>query len=165
MALLFIVLKSVGRGIVKTPVFYITGVVLAFLLIIQTTLMIGAIKAKSTANEAQQYLAELVHSYQGMSDTIESRQAVDALTDEFPIIGNFIDLTAFYGRNISELPTAIYATMADYLNSYIWHRVWWVLGIVILASFVVIMFGKKGGYKRGEIPNYGVRSYKNYDNF
>lgn len=142
MALLFIVLKSVGRGIVKTPAFYITGVVLAFLLIIQTTLMIGAIKAKRTADEAQQYLAELVENYQGIVGTEGSRELLEVLKDEYPMLGNFIDITSFYGNSVAELPTAVHSSMTDYLNSYIWHRIWWIFGITIGACAIVCCFKK-----------------------
>ena len=49
MALLYFALKSVSKGIVRTPVFYVTGIVLAVLLAIQQALLIGAIEAKDAA--------------------------------------------------------------------------------------------------------------------
>lgn len=50
MALLYFALKSVSKGIVRTPVFYVTGIVLAVLLAIQQALLIGAIEAKDAAD-------------------------------------------------------------------------------------------------------------------
>ena len=143
MAALYFILRTINQGIVQTPVFYVTGVVLALLLFIQTSLMFGAMQAKDTADAAQEYVSGLIENYQGIVDAKESRQAIDALTDEFPIIGNFVDLTAFYGRSIADLPNSIHATVVNFLNSYIWHRIWWSLGVIVLAIIIAIIFRSK----------------------
>ena len=59
MAILYAVLRSLSKGIVQTPVFFITGVVLAVLLVIQFSLMIGAMQAKDAADSAELYLNQL----------------------------------------------------------------------------------------------------------
>ena len=58
LAALYFVLKSLSRNIVRTPIFYITGIVIAVLLIVQISLMIGAIKAKDAADAAEIYLSQ-----------------------------------------------------------------------------------------------------------
>lgn len=142
MALLYFMLRAINKGIVQTPVFYISGGVLAILLFIQTSLMIGAMQAKSTADAAQEYVNGLVGNYQGMVDTQECQEVINAVADEFPIIGKFVDLTTFYGSNVAELPNTIHASVVGYLDSYIWHRIWWILGVIVLGCGAVIAFSK-----------------------
>lgn len=158
MAILYAVLRAINKSIVQTPVFYITGAILAILLLIQTSLLIGAMQAKGTADAAQEYVSGLIENYQGVVDSRESRQAIDALTDEFPIIGNFVDLTAFYGRSIADLPTSIHATVVDFLNSYIWRRIGWLLGILFVGCLIVIMFAKPNNeYGHRQIDGFASR--------
>jgi len=159
MAGLYFILRAISRGIVQTPAFYITGVVLAILLLIQTTLMIGAIKAKDTADAAKQYVCEMVESYQGIVSADESQEVIAAVADEFPIISKFVDLTAFYGSNIAELPNTIHASVVGYLDSYIWHRIWWILGIIVVACGVVMIFARSSFSNTGS--DYGFNDATN----
>ena len=143
MAALYFILRAIGREIVQTPAFYIAGVVLAILLLIQTSLAIGAIKAKETADAAKQYVCEMMESYQGIVNTDESHEVIDAVKDEFPLVDKFVDLTAFYGKNVADLPNTIHSNITDYLNTFIWHRVWWIMGIIIAACMVCVLIGKR----------------------
>lgn len=165
MAVLYVVLRSIDRGIVQTPIFYITGVVLAILLFIQTTLMFGAMQAKDMADAAQQYVSEMIEGYQGIVNTDESQKVIENVTDEFPIIGKFVDLTSFNGLDVSDLPAAIHASIVDYLNSYLWRRVWWILGIVIVACAVVMLFNDNNASTNKSVGKAKTSSRKKYDDF
>ena len=140
MAVLYFILRAINKGIVQTLTFYITGVVLAILLLIQTSMAIGAIKAKETADAAKQYVCEMMESYQGIVNTDESHEVIDAVKDEFPLIDKFVDLTALYGKNVADLPNTIHSNITDYLNTFIWHRVWWIMGIIIVACIIIVLF-------------------------
>lgn len=142
MAILYAVLKAINKSIVQTPVFYITGVVIAILLLIQTSLMIGAIQAKDTAGAAHIYLSQMLENSRGIISAQESQQVMNAITEKFPIIGTFADIADFSGNDLTELPEVVYNTLVDYLNSYIWHRIWWLLGILFVGCLIVIMFAK-----------------------
>ena len=140
MAILYAVLRSLSRGIVQTPVFYITGVILAILLVVQFSMMIGAMQAKGAVDEAEAYLTQLVEEKQAIVSTESGRQAIEAIKEQFPIIGNYIDSAGLSDLEISELPEAMHEEMAGYLKSFIWHRVWWIVGIIIAACIIVIYF-------------------------
>lgn len=137
MAILYIVLKEYNKEIVKSVTFYVTGVVLTILLITQCSMMIGAIQAKVSVDSAEIYLSQIL---EGTASAQDSQEVMDAITEKFPIIGNFIDLADFSGHDISDLPEAMHDTMKNYLNSYIWHRIWWTLGIIVAACVIVIIF-------------------------
>jgi len=144
MAVLYAVLRSLSRGVVQTPVFYITGVILAILLVVQASLMIGAMQAKEAIDDAEAYLAQLIDDKQTVIGTESGQQAIDAVKEQFPIIGHYIDSADFSGLTISELPAAVHKTMTDSLSSFIWHRVWWILGSSVVACIVVILFQRGG---------------------
>lgn len=143
MALLYAVLKAISRGIVQTPVFYATGVVLVVLLLIQTSLMIGAIQARSVTYGAESYLNQLLEDSYGTVGAQDSQRILDKLTDEIPIIGTFVDTADFSGHDVEDLPAAMTQTIREYLTKYIWHRVWWTLAIIAVACVVVICFGRR----------------------
>lgn len=143
MALLYLVLRSVSEGIVHTPVFFITGVVLAVLLSIQSSLLIGALEAKNAADAAELYLNQMLEGSQGVIGARESQQVMDALTEEFPLIGTYASLADFSGNDMAELPGVVHDTLTDYLNSFIWHRVWWSLTIIFVACLVVMLYDKR----------------------
>lgn len=143
MAILYAVLKSLSNGIVRSIPFYVIGVVLAILLIIQCSLMIGAIQAKDAVNSAEIYLNQLLEDKSGIVSAQDSQQVMDAVTENFPVIGSFIDIADFSGHDISDLPEVMHESMTDFLNSYIWHRVWWILGIVVVAVVIALCFRKR----------------------
>jgi predicted PurR-regulated permease PerM len=143
MAILYAVLKSLSKGIVQSVPFYITGIVLAILLIVQCSLMIGAIQAKDAVDSAKIYLNQLLEDKYGIISAQDSQKVMDAITDNFPIIGNFIDIADFSGHDISDLPEVMHESMINFLSSYIWHRVWWILGIIVIACIVVMLFDHK----------------------
>ena len=167
MALLYFALRFVSEGIVQTPIFFVTGIVLAVLLAIQSTLLIGALEAKDATDAAELYLNQLLEGSQGVISAKESQQVMDALTEKFPLIGVYANIADFSGNDWAELPKVIHDTLTSYLNSFIWHRVWWSLAIIALACLVVMLFDKRA---LSSSTNKSVRKVrmvarKKYDDF
>lgn len=164
MAILYALLRSLSMRIVQTPVFYITGVVMAILLIIQFSLMIGAMQAKDAVDSAEIYLTQLVENMSGSVSAQDSQQVMDAVTENFPIIGSFIDIADFSGHDISDLPEVMHESMIDFLNSYIWHRIWWIIGIIVVACVIVVLFEnnnqEKRNHTRRRISTLGTPHYR-----
>ncbi len=144
MAILYAVLKAVSKSLVQSPVFFITGIVMAFLLTIQFSLMIGAIQAKDAADSAEIYLSQLLEDESGIVGAQDSQRILDAVTTQFPIIGTYFGVADFSGHDTTELAKSMHETMISGLNSYICHRVWWILGIIVVACIIVMLFDKPG---------------------
>ena len=142
MAILYALLRAISKGIVLSIPFYITGVVMAILLIIQLSLMIGAMQAKDAADSAEIYVNQLLEDASGVVGAQDSQQVLDAITEEFPIIGAFVGFADFSGTRVSDLAVTMHSKIIDYLSSYIWHRVWWILGIVVVACVIALLFEK-----------------------
>lgn len=142
MAILYAILKAFSKSIVESPVFFITGIVMAIVLIVQFSLMIGAIQAKDVADSAEIYISQLLENYSGTVGAQDSQKVLDAIINEYPLIGSFFDVADFSGHDVSDLASSMHTTMINYLNNYIWHRVWWILGILVAACTIVMLFDK-----------------------
>lgn len=162
MAILYVVLKSLSKGIVQSIPFYVTGVVLAFLLVIQFSLMIGAIQAKDEVDAAQIYLSQLVEDKYGTVSAKDSQKDLDAVTEEFPLVGTFFGIANFSGHDVSELPEVMHETMIDNLNTYIMHRGWWIIGILFVACTVALLFDRRTPVSRNRRYAYHSKT-KFYD--
>ena len=166
MAILYALLRAISKGIVLSIPFYITGVVMAILLIIQLSLMIGAMQAKDAADSAEIYVNQLLEDASGVVGAQDSQQVLDAITEEFPIIGAYIGFADFSGTRVSDLAVTMHSKIIDYLSSYIWHRVWWIFGIIIVSCLIAICFSENNVSKKNRNTNqYRSSSRKNYDDF
>jgi hypothetical protein len=165
MATLYFILKSFSHNMVRTPIFYITGIIVSLLLIVQISLMIGAIQAKGAADSAEIYLTQLLENKSGIVGANDSQHILDAVTEEFPIIGVYIGIANFSGHNVSDLAGSMHETMISFLNTYIWHRVLWVLCIIILACLIIMMYDKRNPANKKPKQKTTMASRKNYDDF
>lgn len=156
MAIMYFFLKEYNKNIVRTIPFFITGVVLAVLLTIQSSLLIGAVKAKGMIDSAEIYITQLTENEYGTISTNESQWVLDKVGEEFPIIRTYCGICDFGGNDYSQLPERMAETMRSYLSSFIWHRVWWMLGMIVVALFVVLIVpgtGKGSGKSLSSNPD------------
>lgn len=148
MAILYFLLKEYNRNIVRTIPFFVTGIALAAMLTIQSSLLIGAIQAKSMVDSAEIYLTQLTENEYGTISTNTSQAILDRVTEEFPLIGVYVGICDFGGNDISDLPIVMADTLRSYISTFIWHRVWWILGFIVTALAIVLLVpgtGKGGG--------------------
>lgn len=144
MTILFFLLKSLSNGITRSIAFYVTGVVLALLLVSNFSLLIGAAQAKSYTKAMEITLSQLIENCSGVVSTNESQQIFDILVDKYPLLGNYLQVADFGGNDISDLPQLMSTTIRKELNSFIWSRVWWSLGFIVLACVIAMLFDKGG---------------------
>lgn len=165
MAILYAVLRSINDGIVRSVPFFVTGVILAVLLCIQCSLMVGAIQAKGTTEAVKIYLNQILEDYSGNVGVQDGQEIFDQVTNQFPIIGTFIGYTDFSGHEISELPEVITSTINDFFTSFIWHRVLWILGIMFISCLIPMLYDRRNSKNKKLRGMASIRSYKNYDDF
>ena len=166
MAVLYLLLKSFSRSIVKTPMFFVIGAILSILLVVNCSMLIGAIQAKGLADSAEMLLNQLVCGMGGVVNARDSQLAMDAVTEKLPLIGVFAEFSEFSGVETSELPAAMHQAIVDYLNSYIWRRVSWIAGFIVTACLLAMFFDKRAlatGYPTPKAT--AGRTRRNYDDF
>lgn len=143
MAILYFLLRQLNRGIVESIPFYITGVILFILLTIQLSLMCGAIEVKGYVDATEVYVTQLVEGLSGVLTANESQQILDKVTEENPLLGVYFNICNFAGTEIQDLPSRMAEVFRDNLNTYIWHRVFWSLGITVVGVVIAICARKR----------------------
>lgn len=154
MALYYVFFRALDRDVVRSKVFLIASAVLTVLLIVQYSLLSGAVSALGEVDSAEIYLQQVTENAYGTLGVAESQQLLDQVTGQYPLIGVFVGICNFAGQNMSDIAGVMAETMRDFLSSYIWRRVWWILGLIVVAS-VVIAFMPGTGRKKsgGDITN------------
>lgn len=161
MATLYFILKNISKGIVRSVPFYISGVILFFLLLINMSITIGAFAIKKQTEAMRLWLSQHLNTVDGIAD-IQSSQAVgNSLNEAFPMLGCFLNLFDFSGYTMNELPQAFYEVINAEMNSIIWSKILWSLAFCIAAVLVSLYF-EKGETKKAE---YHHTIYKDPDDF
>ena len=121
MALFVFLIKGWYKDATFSPVSYIIGAILFIFLSFQCVLIVGSLKIISMTDDYKQRITSIVESVYSPSDMVSMPQAsdvIDTIIDEFPI------------------------AMADELRSfmrwYIFRRILWCLGFVIVGAICVL---------------------------
>lgn len=160
MSILYFVLKEIDKGIVHTIPFYATGVILFLLLTIQSSLLMAAFEAKGYVDGIETYITQMVEGTTGVVTAVQSQEILDDVISNNHLIGLFFDTCDFSGNEVSDLPHAMAEVFRTNLNSYIWHRVWWSFGIIVVAIFIVYC-----SRKRVKSSYVTLDSFDNLDNY
>lgn len=143
MAILYVVLRQMSRGIVVSIGFYVSAAVLTLMLFVQLTMTFGAIKAKGYVDSIEADVSEMVEGVSGVVSSDESKQIVDELKSENRLFAMFMDNVDFEGNDVVELPHVIAQSYRDYLNSCLWNRFWWIVGSMVVAITVMVLTRKR----------------------
>lgn len=102
MALLYVLLKCIGDGVVRSVVFWLTGIPLFLLLLFQFSLLIGAVESKHTVAALDTWMQQ----YSGIFGVVPDNAA-------------------------------------GFLTFYIWRRVLWILGFVVVGCILPIWYDSR----------------------
>lgn len=158
MALYYVFFRALDRDVVRSKVYLIVCAVLAVLLIVQYSLLSGAVSALGEVDSAEIYLQQVTENAYGALGVVESQQLLDQVTGQYPLIGVFIGVCNFAGQSMTDIAGVMSETMRDFLSSYIWRRVWWILGLIVVASVVIAFMPGTGRKKSG-----GSTSFDDFD--
>lgn len=145
----------------SNPISWCVHAVLLILLWVQSALLVGGFKAKSYVNDLCVSANELIQpgkdSAQEIMDAIEDFDVVrDQLADEYPVLSPLLNsletsaVTAYMEQGHS-LADYLGVSTRSWLNSYLWRRVWWALGFIVVAVVILIKGNnsaqRKSGYR------------------
>ena len=139
MAIIYVVLRQLSRGIVQSIGFYISGCVLTIVFLVQFTLMFGAFKAKEYVDTVETEVSQLAEGISGAVSSEETKEIIDELRSENYMFDLFMNNISFQVEDVTELPHVIAKTYRDKLNSFLWERFWWILGSMVLAIIIMIL--------------------------
>lgn len=150
--LVWLVFQLLNRG--RLPLAYIVLAILFILTWAQATMMVGAMKAKGYVDDIGDYATtiadNLTESASLSAESIEN--LIQSIEDEYPIakiITDRIDTSQLKEHIEKGNSVGGYFTegLLSTLNTYIWHRVWWMTGFVTVAAVAITLLGVEG--KRG----------------
>lgn len=150
MAIAYLILRLVNQEIVQTVPFYIIGVFLAVILIAQATLFVGAIDALEGIESVRQYLHQVLDQVQSNVEVNGNQLLLDTVKEKFPLISIFAGYVDFGSNEFSDISESFCLAMSDYLKSYIWKRVGWMLSMTIIACLLAVFFQKQNGATLGK---------------
>lgn len=141
LALFVFLIKGWYKDATFTPISYIIGVILFFLLSIQCILIVGSLKIIDSTDYYENEITSIVSSTYDAVDEISMGQADDiikTIINEFPILQYYISGGEFSGFTAVQLPHAIAQELRSFMWWYILRRVFWCLFFVVVSAVCVI---------------------------
>lgn len=145
MVILYFILKNLSRGCVKSIPFFIAFPVCFFILLYNSTLLVGAAKAKGCVDSVELYVRQLVADKNFTVDILQSQEILNEVNNEFPIISSFINLADFSGNESQNLAEAMCDEMNHFFNIFIWKKIGWIFGFTILMFIIAVVSYKGSG--------------------
>lgn len=166
MATLYFILKTLSEGAVKSVPFYLAGVILAVLLLINMSIIVGAFTVKSNTDSLELWLQQKLNGLYGIVDMDSSQAIGDMVNEEFPLLDSFINLYDWSGNRVQDIPQILNEGVNREMNRVILRNFLWSLGFIVAAMLVALYFDKGGGSSLGYSPKrQRVTTPTNYDNF
>jgi len=141
MALFVFLIKGWYKDATFSPVSYIIGAILFIFLSFQCVLIVGSLKIISMTDDYEQRITSIVESVYSPSDMVSMPQAsdvIDTIIEEFPILEYYIGGGEFSGFTAEQLPHAMADELRSFMRWYIFRRILWCLGFVIVGAICVI---------------------------
>lgn len=141
MALFVFLIKGWYKDATFSPVSYIIGVVLFMFLSFQCVMIVGSLKIIDTTNYYETEIASIVNSAYDSADEVTMGQAdgiIQEIIERFPILHYYIGGGEFSGFTAKELPHAMADELRSFMRWYIFRRILWCLGFVIVGAICVI---------------------------
>jgi len=141
MALFVFLIKGWYKDAAFSPVSYIVGVLLFLLLSFQCVLIVGSLSIINMTDEYEERISTIVDSVCSPADEVSSSQAseiIETIIKEYPILQYYISGGEFAGYTAKELPHVMALEIRSYMRWYIFRRVLWCLGFVLVGAFCVI---------------------------
>lgn len=153
MALFVFIVRGWWKDALFTVWTYLTGSILAILLFFQCTLMIGALKMRSSCDEYEAQLRAVINTYYNGNEVVSKEttaQMFGEVMNQNPLIRNY--LGAIFGGSIEnsgyifvdgecyarDVPDILIPYFKGLLNNYILRRILWSLGFVLVLGFIAI---------------------------
>ena len=141
MALFVFLIKGWYKDASFSPISYIVGIILFLFLSIQCILIVGSLKILDTTDYYEKEISSLVDSAYDVADEVTMGQAdeiIQEIIERFPLLHHYISGGEFSGYTAKELPHAIADELRSYMHWYIFRRILWCLGFVIVGVICVI---------------------------
>lgn len=141
MGLFVFLIKGWYKDATFSPISYVIGAVLFVFLSFQCILIVGSLKIIDTTDYYEVEITRIVDNTYDSLDEVTMGQADDiiqVIIDRFPLLHYYISGGEFSGFTAKELPHAIAQELRSFMRWYIFRRILWCLGFVIVGAVCVI---------------------------
>lgn len=141
MALFVFLIKGWYKDATFSPISYVIGAILFVFLSIQCILIVGSIKIINTTDYYEIEITRIVDNAYDANDEVtigQSDEIIKEIIGEFPILHYYIGGGEFSGFTAKELPHAMADELRSFMRWYIFRRIIWCLGFVVVGAFLVI---------------------------
>lgn len=164
MALFVFFIKGWYKDATFSPVSYVVGAVLFLFLSFQCILVVGSLKILDTTDTYETEIARIVDNAYDAADEVTMGQANDiiqTIINRFPLLHYYIGGGEFSGFTAKELPHAMADALRSFMHEYIFRRILWCLGFVIVGAVCVI----RSMSKHKKMVSSNLRQSVSYDDF
>ena len=141
MGLFVFLIKGWYKDATFTLISYVVGGILLLFLSFQCILIVGSLKIIDMSDVYEERISIIVNNAYSPSQEVSLSQASDVIeriVDEYPILHYYVDGGDFMGFTAKELPHAIAQELRSFMRWYIFRRILWCLGFVIIGAVCVI---------------------------
>ena len=141
MVFFIILIRGWYKDATFLPVSYIVGAFLFFFLSFQCVLIVGSLKILDTTVYYEVQISHIVESTYDAADEVSMGHANDIIktvVNQYPLLQYYISGGEFSGFTAKELPHAIAEELRSFMRWYIFRRILWCLGFVIISAVLVI---------------------------
>jgi hypothetical protein len=141
MALFVFLIKGWYKDATFSPISYVVGGILFFLLSFQCILIVGSLKILDTTDYYEAEISNIVDNAYDATDVVTMGQAdevIKTIIARFPLLHYYISGGEFSGYTAKELPHAMADELRSFMHWYIFRRILWCLAFVIVGAFCVI---------------------------
>lgn len=138
--LMFVLIRSWWRDSTFTPMSFVVGGILFFFLAFQAVLLCGAVTIKSYCDDVETAINGMVANIPDdiPFSTEDSQQILDNISEEWPLVGYYVNLADFRGHTSATIAGAMADELRSYMNWFILRRVCWSLAFVVVGAIIVI---------------------------
>lgn len=165
MTLFVFLIKGWYKDATFSPISYVVGAILFMFLSFQCVLIVGSLKILDTTDYYEMEITRIVDSTYDSVDEVSMGQAdeiIQVIIDRFPLLQYYISGGEFSGFTAKELPHAMADELRSFMHWYIFRRILWCLGFVIVGAICAI---KSMSRKKKCVSSSNVRRSVSYDDF
>ena len=141
MALFVFLIKGWYKDATFSPISYVIGIILFLFLSFQCILIVGSLKILDMTDYYETEITSIVDNAYDDLDEITMGQAdgiIQEVINRFPILQYYIGGGEFSGFTAEQLPHAMADELRSFMRWYIFRRLLWCLGFVIVGAICVI---------------------------
>lgn len=165
MALFVFLIKGWYKDASFSPISYVVGAILFLFLSFQCILIVGSLKIIDTTDIYEAEISQIVDDAYDATEEVSIRESDDIIKvvmDKHPLLYYYIGGAEFSGFTAMELPHAMADELCSVMRWYIFRRILWCLGFVVVGAVCVI---KSMSRKKKYVSSSNLRRSVSYDDF